>query len=208
MGIVRSNLRQLDGFFAEQSAWIQWVLPRASGSAICRIGGAISTEFDAWSVWSRLAALARACRRFLVIKQASAYRGRELNLVLLVSLPPGRVGGAAAYHRWKDRPVSDDATLIANGIRMAGDIVGRSVNVTQSQTPLPLRSPRPAVDCCGRVGSAVCPLADHAVGLRESGGDHVATFQVARTEPAGLLCRHRQAGESHDETAGTRCHRA
>jgi aspartate/methionine/tyrosine aminotransferase len=30
MGIVRSNLRRLDGFFAEQSGWIEWVRPRAS----------------------------------------------------------------------------------------------------------------------------------------------------------------------------------
>jgi hypothetical protein len=29
MGIVRSNLRQLDAFFAEQSGWIEWVRPRA-----------------------------------------------------------------------------------------------------------------------------------------------------------------------------------
>lgn len=30
MGIIRSNLRRLDDFFAEQSDWIDWVRPRAS----------------------------------------------------------------------------------------------------------------------------------------------------------------------------------
>ena len=37
MGIVRSNLRELDGFFAEASDWVEWVPPRASTMAFPRL---------------------------------------------------------------------------------------------------------------------------------------------------------------------------
>jgi aspartate/methionine/tyrosine aminotransferase len=44
MGIVRSNLRQLDGFFAEQSAWIEWVRPRASTVGFPRLRQDLDAE--------------------------------------------------------------------------------------------------------------------------------------------------------------------
>jgi aspartate/methionine/tyrosine aminotransferase len=73
MGIVRSNLRQLDGFFAEQSGWIDWVRPRASTVGFPRLRGDL--DADAFT-----AALAKAERVLLLPGSVFGHPGNHVRL--------------------------------------------------------------------------------------------------------------------------------
>jgi aspartate/methionine/tyrosine aminotransferase len=73
MGIVRSNLRQLDGFFAEQSGWIEWVRPRASTVGFPRLRGDLGA--DAFT-----AALVKAERVLLLPGSVFGHPGNHVRL--------------------------------------------------------------------------------------------------------------------------------
>jgi aspartate/methionine/tyrosine aminotransferase len=73
MGIVRSNLRQLDGFFAEQSGWIDWVRPRASTVGFPRLRGDL--DADAFT-----AALSKAERVLLLPGSVFGHPGNHVRL--------------------------------------------------------------------------------------------------------------------------------
>jgi aspartate/methionine/tyrosine aminotransferase len=44
MTIIRSNLRELDRFFVEQSGWIEWVRPRGSTIGFPRLRSGIDAD--------------------------------------------------------------------------------------------------------------------------------------------------------------------
>jgi aspartate/methionine/tyrosine aminotransferase len=73
MGIVRSNLRQLDSFFAEQSGWIEWVRPRASTVGFPRLRGDL--DADAFT-----AALVKAERVLLLPGSVFGHPGNHVRL--------------------------------------------------------------------------------------------------------------------------------
>jgi aspartate/methionine/tyrosine aminotransferase len=73
MGIVRSNLRQLDGFFAKQSGWIDWVRPRASTVGFPRLRGDL--DADAFT-----AALVKAERVLLLPGSVFGHPGDHVRL--------------------------------------------------------------------------------------------------------------------------------
>jgi aspartate/methionine/tyrosine aminotransferase len=73
MGIVRSNLRQLDSFFAEQSGWIEWVRARASTVGFPRLRGDL--DADAFT-----AALVKAERVLLLPGSVFGHPGNHVRL--------------------------------------------------------------------------------------------------------------------------------
>ena len=73
MGIIRSNLRRLDGFFAEQSSWIEWVRPRASTVGFPRLRSDL--DADAFA-----AALIEAERVLLLPGSVFGHPGNHLRL--------------------------------------------------------------------------------------------------------------------------------
>ena len=73
MGIVRSNLRRLDAFFAEHSGWIQWVRPRAGTVGFPRL----RPDLDAGAF---TAALVAAERVLLLPGSVFGHPGNHLRL--------------------------------------------------------------------------------------------------------------------------------
>jgi aspartate/methionine/tyrosine aminotransferase len=73
MGIVRSNLRQLDDFFTQQSGWIEWVRPRASTVGFPRLRADL--DADAFT-----AALVEAERVLLLPGSVFGHPGNHVRL--------------------------------------------------------------------------------------------------------------------------------
>lgn len=73
MGIIRSNLRLLDGFFAEQSGWIDWVRPRAGTVGFPRLRPDVDAE-------AFTAGLVEAERVLLLPGSVFGHRGNHVRL--------------------------------------------------------------------------------------------------------------------------------